>query len=312
MEEAYSNILFLINKENKEITKDIINETLKPFNHKINNMELFTTAFTHSSYMISSNILKEHEYKSIKAGFIRKHPEYKTTVIPKDKNYERIEFLGDSLLKPIITKYIYDRYSMENEGFMSKLRTRIESTETLAQFLEYLKLDRYILISSVLEAEGERQTNRNIKEDVFEAFLGALYLDGVKGEDDYGYIYNKIKEIVVYLIENVINISSLIAIDINYKENLIRACHAAGYPDPVYKQKKIEEVQEQGRTKYGKKTMNTRMFYSIVYVNGVELTEGKGKNQKAAEQNGAKLALEIMKKKLATKQVTEEDDEYEL
>jgi len=113
-------------------------------NIKINNEELLSTAFTHSSYSNENHC----------------------------ENYERLEFLGDAVLELIISDYFYKETSYK-EGEMSKIRASFVCEKALATYARQLDMVKYIKV-------GHGQANNindTIIADVFEAVLGALYLD---------------------------------------------------------------------------------------------------------------------------------------
>ena len=119
---------------------DILNE----LNIKTKNIEIYKTAFTHTSY---SN---EHE---------------------NSESYERLEFLGDAVLEVIISDYLYNEKHLE-EGIMTKMRASYVCEEACATYSKELKFYDYILLGS-----GEAEANETILADVFESFVGATYLD---------------------------------------------------------------------------------------------------------------------------------------
>src|SRR5438105_3995888 len=104
-DESDTNIL---NENNKSITKQYIETTLAKFNipHKVKNLKIFQTAMTHTSYVINPQKKTFHHLKA---------------TIPLQKtSYERLEFLGDSVIHMVLADYLYNRYSDQHEGFMTK------------------------------------------------------------------------------------------------------------------------------------------------------------------------------------------------
>lgn len=110
--------------------------------------ELFEEALTHSSYA------NEHK-------------------VPDN---ERLEFLGDSVLSLIVSSFLFKTFPHYSEGDLAKLKSIIVSTQILASFTEQLQLDSYIKLGTG-EKRSKGQTKPNIKEDLFEAFIGAYYLN---------------------------------------------------------------------------------------------------------------------------------------
>ncbi|HYH01859.1 MAG TPA: ribonuclease III [Bacillota bacterium] len=119
--------------------------------------ELFEIAFTHSSYSYESKV----------------------------PHNERLEFLGDSVLGLIVCQYLYRRFSNYSEGKLAKLKATLVSTAVLAGFAKELQLNRYLRLG-----QGERQSNgsekKKVLEDLFEAFLGAYYLNfGLEAANEF-------------------------------------------------------------------------------------------------------------------------------
>lgn len=205
-------------------------ETLLGF--RVKNVELYEKAFTH---------------KSAKTIF---------------DSYETLEFMGDSVISFIVTKYLFDNYENEQEGFLTKARTRIVRGKTLADVARRLELYKFI----EMDEKGLRNNwnmNEKILEDVYEALIGALYLD-------LGLLYAK--EFVL----RTLDIESISLEDDNYKDHLMRWCQSNKYSLPVY---------ESDLLKNG-------MFSVTVSVNGTILATGYGRTKKEAEQYAAKCSME--------------------
>ena len=116
------------------------------------NKDNFEIAITHPSYT------KEHNISSL-------------------KNYERLEFLGDEVLKLITSKLLYNKYSEYNEGDLSKIRSILVSDNILSQIAKNIGIDKIMKLGSGEENTGGRTRESNIA-CVMEAVLGAYYLDG--------------------------------------------------------------------------------------------------------------------------------------
>ena len=89
-----------------------------------------------------------------------------------DSSYERLEFLGDAVLSLLTATYLYERYPLENEGFLSRMRTRLINGKALASLCAHTSLPGFVVAQTTALA-----TAPDTLEDVFEAFVGALYLD---------------------------------------------------------------------------------------------------------------------------------------
>ena len=277
-------IIYTINCKNKLITIDFINDLLKKFNItcKINNINYFITATTHKTYSLN---LSFEEYEKYKNNYINSNDN--NAIFLQNHNYEKFEFLGDSILKPIMTEYIMDFYPDENEGFLSKLRSRIEKTQMLSRLSRLLKLSDYVLISREYEETSTRDNNDNIMEDIFEAFIGALYTD-LKENNNEGYAYQIIHDFIFNIFEDDfygVDLQEL-AQDDNYKDQLNAYCNSHKLPTPKYILKNIEEETKiRGNSLYNIKIYN-------IYVQIQSFQElGSDENKKEAEQKAAKNML---------------------
>lgn len=122
------------------------------FGIKIENAELFEKALTHSSYT------RENEIDTL-------------------ENYERLEFLGDAVLKLCVSNILYKNYPEYSEGDLSKIRSIIVSDKLLAKIAKALDLHKLIILSKQEEKTGGR-LRKSIIACAFEAVLGAYYLEG--------------------------------------------------------------------------------------------------------------------------------------
>jgi dsRNA-specific ribonuclease len=129
-------------------------------NLKVNDINIYRTAFIHRSY------LRTHYSEA-----------HDPSCLPlQDTCNETYEYLGDTILNSVIGTYLYDRYRDQNEGFLTKTRTKMVRGTTLGELAKRLGLHHWIVISQHVESEGGRD-NPRILEDLFEAFIAAIYLD---------------------------------------------------------------------------------------------------------------------------------------
>ena len=171
-----------IHNKTKEITEElspfnntniILNESdLNNFfkNHNVDyqfkNINLFRNAFVHKSYCCMKN-----------TNFTDSNISCPEDCLPlQEMPYERLEFLGDSILGYIIAKYMYIRYPDQPEGFLSKMRTKIVNGKMLGFLSEKIGFSKFAIISKQIEDINGR-SNYKIMEDIFESFIGALYID---------------------------------------------------------------------------------------------------------------------------------------
>ena len=293
----YNSVIYNINPENRLITKEFINDIMVRFSindkrkqiYKVNNLDYFITATTHKTYSLD---VSEEEYNTIKEMYYLNYPDSNYVFI-QNTNYERLEFIGDSIIKPILTEYITSYFINQNEGFLSKLRSRLEKTQFFSNLTKLLNLKDYILISRQYEETDTRNTNLSIMEDVFEAFIGALYLDA-KEQKDCGYAFKVIHDLIYNIFESdTFNLDlRKMSIDDNYKDKLNSFCNMNKLPQPVYKLKDVQSIT----SKRGNNMYKYNEYTVLVIVREFEAI-GKSKTKKDAEQKAALNMLNMITNK---------------
>ena len=204
---------------------------------KIGDLSLYQKAFTHKS------ALKQYE--------------------DLEQSYETLEFIGDSVLGFVVTKWLFDRYESQQEGFPTKARTKLVRGETLAAIARKLQLHDMIL----MDEKGMRNkwnNNTKILEDVFEALCGAIYMD-------LGLLHTKEFILRIYEDPAFVDMQCLL-VDDNFKDHLMRYCQTNNYPLPEYR---IADHTE-------------GVFVIDAYVKDTFLGRGWAKSKKQAEQNAAR------------------------
>ena len=133
-------IVIPYNEKNILVISDHITNILKRLELDIvvKNLSLYQEAFTHKSYI-------KKEYFNINLDLLLKEKEYflrnKLNFIDLLENSnERLEFLGDTIIKCVIAEYLFKRYYNEDEGFMTRLKTKLEDTKSLAKYAKRLGL----------------------------------------------------------------------------------------------------------------------------------------------------------------------------
>lgn len=185
------------------------------------------------------------------------------------ESFETLEFLGDSALGFVITKMIFDKYADSQEGFMTKVRTKLVCGKTLASIARKLQLYRWVL----MDDKGMRNNwfmNDNILEDVFESLIGAIYLD-------LGMAHVKKFILRIFTDPQYIDMDQLL-LDDNYKDVLMRYCQSIKKPLPYYHL--IRHDRE--------------LFEVSVFVEHHLCGTGQGPTKKKAEQEAAYRALVYM------------------
>lgn len=284
-----ANVEYILNEKNKYITKEFIENTLKQYNtdYKVNDINNFINATVHTSY-----IEKDEEYwkshRSAKNASDLKPIENPQDAIPLHKrSYEELELLGDGVIHLILVDYFCERYKGLGEGFITKLRTKIENGETLSHFCKLIGLNQYILISRYIEQNNGRDNNKRILEDVFEAFIGALYRDNINGKNNY----DKCRSFIINLLEKEVDLSEMLYVDNNYKDKLLQYFHKMKWCDPIYT--KVNTCT----TKDNKKIFIVSVTRKKSHKDeGLICGTGKDYSVKKAEQDAAKNALEMLQK----------------
>lgn len=213
------------NPNNIEITLKDIQCILKAHGlpGSVYNISLYKRAFVHSSYVIKSQ--KENEENNI---ILAEKPI--NCLDLKHKSNERLEFLGDGILEAITKYYLYKRFPKENEGFMTEKKIALVKNEALGKISLQMRLHKWFILSKGAE---EKNMRTNIKKlgCLFEAFLGALFLDGnkIQIEDEEQYFKNffitgpgfQMAQIFVESIfEKYVDWNELLQTDDNYKNIL--------------------------------------------------------------------------------------------
>ena len=176
------------NFSNKLVTKQDVIDIL----HKVNmndfqpkTISFYQEAFIHKSYCRKNDPFCE--------GEIVDKPDNVLQLM--DKSNETLEFLGDSVLNCVVADYLHERYPGQDEGFLTKIRTRIVNGTTLSKFSQELDLSNFLVISRHVEDKCNGRNNPRILEDIFEAFIGSIYLDNTRSasihEDNHLYINDK-------------------------------------------------------------------------------------------------------------------------
>ncbi|WP_338753964.1 ribonuclease III [Bacillus sp. FJAT-52991] len=228
-------------------------ESFKQFQQKLgiqfNDERLLKQAFTHSSYV------NEHRKK------------------PYEDN-ERLEFLGDAVLELTVSQFLFKKYSLLSEGDLTKLRAAIVCEPSLVTFANELQFGQVVLLGKGEEMTGGR-TRPALLADVFEAFIGALYLD--QG-----------METVIAFLEDVVF----------PKINSGAFSHMMDYKSQL---QELVQRKTKGQLEYRileeKGPAHSKEFVAQVSLNDEVLGNGQGKSKKEAEQCAAQMALAALQHK---------------
>ena len=247
-----------------------------------NNINLYRNAFIHRSYCTMKN-----------ADFEAGNERCPENCLPlQEMSYERLEFLGDAILGMVVARYLYERYPDQNEGFLSKMRTKIVNGKMLGHLGQVIRFDKYALLSKQIE-DSQGRSNYKIMEDMFEAFIGALYMD-FQGEADEqampariqalapltGAGYHIAEAWIVSIMEKYLDFADLVQSRTNYKDMLSRWMQNTFQDAPRFFEVSVDVRQ-------GKKTFT----YCVKDRAGAVLGTANGASKKDAENNAARSAL---------------------
>jgi ribonuclease-3 len=213
---------------------------------KFKNKDLLEQAFTHRSYL-------------------NENPSSKL------QHNERLEFLGDSVLSLIIANYLFHKYPDQDEGFLTRVKTKLVNGVQLSKLARQINLGKYILMSNHVQNIKGRNSQK-ILEDAFEALLAAIFKDlGFDAVDSF----------VTNLIET-LDFTEVLFED-NYKDILLKYSQKVYNTTPEYPLLSTEGPP------------HNRMFQVKVTINNKDFSTGWGKSKKQAEQVAAEQTLKSFK-----------------
>lgn len=240
------------NNKNKLITKNDIQNILKKYGifQNINNLGIYQEAFIHESYS------EPHVFKILERDNLTLQKKLDGVVGLQKKSYERLEYLGDAIIETIISNYLFERYPEEDESFLSRMRISLVKGMNLAHLSRVIGLGKYLIISRTMEERENARMKENILEDIFEAFIGAIFLDFNKIDisDDKGWFENifvtgpgfqMCQIFIERVFEEYVDWDRLINSDDNYKNRLQVIIQKEFKTTPEY----VElEINEEGYT----------------------------------------------------------------
>ena len=213
---------------------------------KFNDQKLFTQAFTHRSYL---NETKE-----------------------KTQSNERLEFLGDSIISLIVSRYLFENYPEFNEGSLTNLRSLLVNTRSLAENARELGFGKYLKLSKG-EEESKGRENESLLADCFEAFVGALFID--QGND----------AAEEFITQTLLDKTKALVQKKTFKDPkslLQEYIQGLKLISPLYK-----VLQEEGPA-------HAKVFTIGVFVSETMLGKGEGKSKQQAEEQAAQEALKYV------------------
>ncbi len=195
---------------------------------------------------------------------------HKSTFSTRDyaiANNERLEFLGDAVLSTIVGEYLFKKYPNSDEGFLTKMRSKIVKRNSLDEIADKMGLDLF------LANYNQTRLSKSMLGNALEALVGAVYIE-------VG--YEKTKQYVIRrILRRYLDIHELESFDDNYKSQLLEWC-----------QKNGRSIEYKVVAKY--KSEKRDKFKVAVYVDGKKLGTADDFNKKSAEQLASERAMSVM------------------
>ena len=228
---------FLKKKTLPLLNKDFIFFLKNKFGVRPINQRLYLEAITHSSYKNIENSQYDNE---------------------------RLEFLGDAFISLAVANYLFKVYPEENEGYLTQLRAKIVSRESLNKIGEDIGLQNFILY------QKSSNNYKSLVGNTFEALYGAILIDiGLEKSQ---------KSIEEFILKGQINIDQIILENRDYKSELLM----------LFQKKRTEIVFKTLKTSHDQQEVK---FISEVFSNGKSIGKGIGSSKKAAEQDACRVIL---------------------
>lgn len=231
-----------VNKHLKKSDKEFFVRLRNDFGIKPRNLELYKIAVIHKS---ASALVSNR----------------------KKVNNERLEYLGDSVLDAVVSEILFTSFPNKDEGFLTKMRSRIVSRQSLNAIAISIGLNELVITQT-----KNPSAQKHIFGDALEAFVGAIYLD-------LGY-KKTVKWITKNIFDNQIDLKELQTTETDYKSKIIELAQKHKFTI------QFNSIECEGKDKL------TPYFESKILLNSKLLGTGFGTSKKEAEQNAAMVALE--------------------
>ncbi len=179
-------------------------------------------------------------------------------------NNERLEFLGDAVLSTIVGEYLFKKYPNSDEGFLTKMRSKIVKRNSLDEIGDKMGLDMY------LSSYNQTKLSKSMLGNSLEALVGAIYIE-LGYEKTRKYVINRI-------LRKYLNIHELEMYDDNFKSQLLEWCQKSGH-----------QIDYKVLTKY--KSDKRDKFKVAVYVDNKKVGTADDFNKKSAEQMASERAM---------------------
>ena len=197
------------------------------------------------------------------------HPSFAAEMAEDIADYQRLEFLGDAIVGTVTSELLFRRFPDEPEGQLSRMRSRIVSRSSLARVARSISLGEAIRLGRGEEQSAGRDKDR-ILTDVFEAVVGALYLD--QG-------FSASRELLSRVLEPALERVTASPERRDHKSALQEICQSRWRKTPAYR-----IVEEHGPP-------HETVFTAVAFVDERELGRGTGRSKQLAQQDAAQDAL---------------------
>ncbi len=197
----------------------------------------------------------------------------------KEFNNERLEFLGDAVMDLIVGEYLFRLFPKAEEGILSKLRAALVNEDSFTKLAKRINLGEFLFLSPAEENNNGRE-KPSILSSAFEAIMGAIYLESG---------FEKAKEVALRLLEQEYPVITPEELLKDYKTTLQEITQAHFGVVPEYRL-----ISTTGPD-------HKKEFEIGVFIHDKEYARAKGKSKKTAQQEGARLTIEKLKKELNLK-----------
>lgn len=203
-----------------------------------------------------------------KRAFYHKSMNNQSDALFSNSNNERLEYLGDAILSTVVAEYLFKKYPTGNEGFLTKMRSKIVKRKTLNKIADEMGLD------VILSQYAQGKLSSSMMGNALEALVGALYLE-------FGYNWTR-DYVIAKILMKYLDIHELESLDDNYKSRLLEWC-----------QKNDKSVDFKLLNKF--KMDKRDRFKVAIYIDGREISKAEDFNKKAAEQHASATAISSLK-----------------
>lgn len=202
-----------------------------------------------------------------KRAFYHKSMNNQSSLRSKNSN-ERLEYLGDAILSTIVAEYLFKKYPSRDEGFLTKMRSKIVKRKTLNSIADKMGLD------IILRQFAQGKLSNSMMGNALEALVGALYLEmGYSDTRDY---------VITHILMRYLDMHELETKDDNYKSKLLEWCQKH---DKSIDFKLINKFKQDKRDR----------FKVAVMIDGKQVSTAEDYNKKSAEQHASNRAIKQLK-----------------